>query len=109
MRPSAETFLMDAFSRGVTDMIKVSAALLLLVTGPALAAEAPVSAVTVFSDRARVTRTAVVTVSGRQRVELPILVEGADAGSIRLQSPDAEVETIDLKWVQGDEAFPRDE
>src|SRR5262245_52131732 len=82
--------------------------LLLLAAVPA-AAEAPITAVTVFSDRARVTRTAVVRVSGRQRVELALLGERADAGSIRLQSPDADVQMVDLSWVQGDEAFPKDE
>jgi len=34
---------------------------------PARALEAPVCAVTVFSDRARVTRTTTVTLDGRQR------------------------------------------
>jgi hypothetical protein len=76
---------------------------------PARALEAPVSAVTVFSDRARVTRTATLTLDGRQRVELPLLVDRADAGTIRLDGVDAEVQTVDLKWVAGDEAFPRDE
>jgi hypothetical protein len=76
---------------------------------PARALEAPVSAVTVFSDRARVTRTAGVTLDGRQRVELPLLGDKVDAGTIRLDSADAEVQTVDLKWVTGDEAFPRDE
>src|SRR3954454_14072354 len=75
----------------------------------ARALEAPVSAVTVFSDRARVTRTATVALEGRQRVELPLLGERVDAGTIRIDSADAEVQTVDLKWVAGDEAFPRDE
>ena len=65
---------------------------------------APVTAVTVYSDRARVTRTATVVVSGRQRVELPLLGADVDAGSVRLESADAEVQTVDLKWVAGDEA-----
>src|SRR6185436_603589 len=81
----------------------------LLAPLPARALEAPVSAVTVFSDRARVTRTASVVLDGRQRVELPLLKEGVDAGTIRLESAEADVQTVDLKWVPGDEAFPRDE
>src|SRR5438045_3757375 len=76
---------------------------------PARALDAPISAVTVYSDRARVTRTAPVVLDGRQRVELPLLGERVDAGSIRLESAGAEVQTVDLQWLAGDEAFPRDE
>ena len=73
------------------------------------AVEAPVSAVTVFSDRARVTRTATVVLDGRQRLELPVLGDRVDGSTIRLDASDAEVQTVDLKWVAGDEAFPQDE
>jgi hypothetical protein len=76
---------------------------------PARALEAPISAVTVFSDRARVTRTTTVMLDGRQRIELPLLGDRVDADTIRLDSAEAEVQTVDLKWVTGDEAFPRDE
>src|SRR5262245_20517468 len=80
-----------------------------IVPVPVRALEAPVSAVTVFSDRARVTRTATVTLDGRQRLELPLLGDRVDADTIRLDSAEAEVQTVDLKWVTGDEAFPREE
>jgi hypothetical protein len=75
----------------------------------ARALEAPVSAVTVFSDRARVTRAASVVLDGRQRLELPVLGDRVDGSSIRLDAEGAEVQTVDLKWVAGDEAFPQDE
>ena len=83
--------------------------LVLLAAAPAQAVDAPITAVTVFSDRARVTRTAVVTLAGRQQVALPLLGERVESGSIRLDSRNADVQTVDLRWVVGDEAFPRDE
>jgi hypothetical protein len=83
--------------------------LLLALAAPARAVEAPITAVTVFSDRARVTRTAAVVLSGRQQVDLPLLSERVDGATIRLDSRNAEVQTVDLRWVVGDEAFPRDE
>ncbi len=83
--------------------------LVLLAAAPAQAVDAPITAVTVFSDRARVTRSAVVTLTGRQQVALPLLGERVESGSIRLHSRNADVQTVDLRWVVGDEAFPRDE
>ena len=47
-------------------------------------AEAPITSVTVYSDRARVVRTATLNVSGTQRVELPRLPDFVDPGSIRV-------------------------
>jgi hypothetical protein len=83
-----------------------SAVVVLALAAPAGAVEAPITSVTVFSDRARVTRTAAVALSGRQQVDLPLLGERVDGSSIRLDSRNAEVQTVDLRWVVGDEAFP---
>lgn len=93
----------------VRPMKKVWAAFAVLSAARPVAADAPITAVTVYSDRARVTRTAVVNVAGRQRVALALLGERVDAGSIRLESPSAEVQMVDLRWVEGDQAFPMDE
>ena len=71
---------------------------------------APVTAVTVYSDRARVLRTARVALRGGTgtRVELPLLPAGVDASSIRVEldasrSPDAEVSRVEIGFVQPSE------
>src|SRR4051794_14061942 len=74
----------------------------------ALAVKAAVSQVTVFSDRARVQRVADVQVDGRTPVELPLLPDSVDAGSIRVEASGAEVRKVDIQHVQPDE-FPVDE
>ena len=76
--------------------------LLLLPTLGALtlgAIEAPVTDVTVFSDRARVVRTAQVGLSGTERLELPLLREGVDPESIRVEAEGAEVLRVDIRPV----------
>lgn len=76
-----------------------------VVTG---AVEAPITAVTVYSDRVRVVRTAHLTVSGAQRVELPLLHGGVDATSVQVEAEGAEVTRVDLRPVSA-EAFATDE
>ncbi|HEX8818799.1 MAG TPA: mucoidy inhibitor MuiA family protein [Archangium sp.] len=72
------------------------------------AVDAPVSSVTVYSDRARVVRTARVSLSGTQRVELPVLYGPVDTSSIRVEAQGAEVTRVDLRPV-GSEALPASE
>jgi hypothetical protein len=74
----------------------------------ALAVKAVVSQVTVFSDRARVVREAEVTVQGKARVELPLLPDSVDSGSIRVEAGGAEVQKVDIQHVEPDE-FPAGE
>ncbi|HVG62941.1 MAG TPA: mucoidy inhibitor MuiA family protein, partial [Hyalangium sp.] len=72
------------------------------------AVEAPITSVTVYSDRVRVVRTAHLTVSGTQRVELPLLHGGVDATSVHVEAQGAEVTRVDLRPVSA-EAFATDE
>jgi hypothetical protein len=73
--------------------------------------ELPVVAVTVYSDRARVTRMAKVPLkggAGGTRVELPILPSGVDPSSIRVEvdaarGEDAAVQRVELAWVDASE------
>ncbi|WP_395833402.1 mucoidy inhibitor MuiA family protein [Archangium violaceum] len=66
------------------------------------AVDAPVTSVTVYSDRARVVRTARVALSGSQRVELPLLYGSVDPSSIRVEAQGAEVTRVDIRPVQSD-------
>lgn len=59
------------------------------------AVPAPVSQVTLFTDQARVTRTATVTAPGT--VEFPALPESIDASSVRVEAQGAEVRRVDLE------------
>lgn len=72
------------------------------------AVEAPITSVTVYSDRARITRTASVTVSGVQKIELPLLLERVDPATIRLEATGAEVRRVELSFV-GEEELPLDD
>lgn len=65
----------------------------------ATAIDAPITSVTVYSDQARVVRTAQLTVAGTQRVELPPLRGAVDAASIRVEAEGAEVALVDLRPV----------
>jgi hypothetical protein len=69
------------------------------------AVDAPVTSVTVYSDRARVVRTARVGLSGTQRVELPFLHGAVDPSSIRVEAQGAEVTRVDIRPVEA-EALP---
>jgi hypothetical protein len=75
----------------------------LLQSSPSLAIDAPVSAVTVYSDRARVTRTAKVPLKGGAtgtRVELPILPSGVDPSSIRVEVDAARGDEVAVQRVE---------
>ncbi|WPB78593.1 mucoidy inhibitor MuiA family protein [Archangium violaceum] len=69
------------------------------------AVDAPVTSVIVYSDRARVVRTARVALSGTQRVELPLLYGSVDPASIRVEAQGAEVTRVDIRPVES-EALP---
>jgi hypothetical protein len=81
-----------------------------LVAGPATVPtlDAPVTAVTVYSYRAQVTRTAALTLAGRTVVAFPLLPALASAASIRLEATGGEVESITIAPVTEDE-LPVDE
>lgn len=64
------------------------------------AVEAPVTSVTVFTDQARVVRTAQLTLAGAQAVELPPLRQGVDLSSIRVEAQGAEVRRVDIQQLQ---------
>jgi len=66
---------------------------------------APVTHVTVYSDRARVVRTAHVTLDGRQTLEFPLLPEAVDPATIRVETG-AELLRVDVERV-GAQEFPQ--
>jgi hypothetical protein len=70
---------------------------------PATAVEAPITAATVYSDRALVTRTAALSLTGRTRVAFPLLSGRATAASIRLEASGCEVENLTLAPVTEDD------
>lgn len=72
------------------------------------AADAPITAVTVYSDRARVTRTASISAQGRASIELPLLLESVDPATIRVEGVHAEVRRVDIAYLDA-EAFPADQ
>lgn len=74
----------------------------------AAAIQAPIAQVTVYSDRARIVRTAEVPVEGTAVVDLPLLDDSVDASTIQLEASGAQVQKIDLSHVDEQE-FPRDE
>jgi hypothetical protein len=87
---------------------------LLLATLGALAPptlDAPISAVTVFSDRARVTRSAALKLAAGERperVELPLLGDSVDPSTIWVQGKGVEVRRVEIAHVEA-ERFPADE
>jgi len=68
---------------------------------------APITSVTVYSDRARVIRTAEVQLSGTKPIPLPLLVDQADSSSIQVSADGGDVERVDIAWVPAS-GFPRD-
>jgi hypothetical protein len=73
----------------------------------AVSVDAPVSAVTVYSDRARVVRSAKVGGSGARRVEI-VVPQRADPASIRVEADGAQVTRVEIARL--DEAqFPADQ
>ncbi len=82
---------------------------MLLPLSLALAAvAAPITDVTVYSDRARVIRTADVKVAGTQKIELPLLLDTVDPATIWVEASGAEVRRVDIAHVEA-EQFPRTE
>ncbi len=67
------------------------------------AVEAPVAEVTVFTNQARVVREAKVSLSGTQRIELPLLRDTVDLSSVRVEASGAEVKRVDLERVRPEE------
>jgi hypothetical protein len=87
----------------------VLATLLVSMSGTAPAAvQAPVTAATVFSDRARITRTAELPLAGHTLVTFPVLPARVLPESIRLEATGGEVETLTVVPVREDE-LPLDE
>src|SRR5262245_33607792 len=71
--------------------------------------DAPITSVTVFSDRARVTRTGHAQVSGSsEKFELPLLGDRVDPDSIRVEVSGAELKRVDIAHVDAED-FPIDE
>lgn len=64
------------------------------------AVEAPVTSVTVFTNQARVVRTAQLTLGGAQAVVLPALTEGVDLATIRVEAQGAEVGRVDIERLE---------
>src|SRR5438128_1681823 len=94
--------------RGGPMLVPISLILATVVT-----VDAPVTAVTVYSDRARVTRTAVVSVSGTERVQLPLLLDNVQPESIQVEASGGDAQAIqirrvDIAHVEAGE-FPEDE
>lgn len=63
---------------------------------------APVTEVTVYSDRARVTRTANLVIDGPTSIELPLLPRGTDVDSVRVETSGqaARIERVDVTPVR---------
>lgn len=66
----------------------------------AAAVEAPVTEVTVFTNQARVVRTAKVPVNGTTAVELPALRDPIDPSSIQVEAQGAEVRRVDIERIE---------
>ena len=69
---------------------------------------APVTTVTVYSDQARVTRTATLSLSGTERIELPLLGDRISPDSLRVEAEGADVRRVDITHVDAGD-FPMDE
>jgi hypothetical protein len=63
------------------------------------AVEAPITQVTVFTDQARVVRTAQVQVNGTLALEFPTLRDSADVNSVRVEAQGAQVRRVDIERV----------
>jgi hypothetical protein len=83
-------------------MIRMLLLGLLSVGALTTAVDAPITSVTVYSDRARVVRTAQLNVSGTQRIELPALRGTVDSASIRVEAEGAEVTRVDLRHLSAE-------
>lgn len=65
----------------------------------AAALDAPVTQVTVFTDQARVVRTAQVSINGSQSLEFPSLRNSLDVSSVRVEANGAEVKRVDIERI----------
>ncbi len=65
-----------------------------------VAIDAPVTQVTVFTDQARVVRTAQLSVTGNQSLEFPPLRDTADVASMRVEATGAEVKRVDIERIE---------
>ena len=83
----------------------VSAAL----ASPISISTAPITQVTVYSDRAQVTRSAIVQLQGgeAQTFALPLLLDSIDSTSLRVIASGGDVERVDITYVPASE-FPRE-
>lgn len=79
------------------------ACLSLLAAAATTAVDAPIAEVTVFSDRARVTRVASFELTATERIELPALPDTADPSTVRVDAAGAEVLAVDLARLELDE------
>jgi hypothetical protein len=76
-----------------------------LALAAAVPVDAPVTSVTVYSDRARITRAARLAVPPGRRVELPLLPGKVAPTSIRVSADGAELTRVDISYVD-EERFP---
>jgi Domain of unknown function (DUF4139)/N-terminal domain of unknown function (DUF4140) len=70
-----------------------------VVVGWVVAAEAPITQVTVYSDQARVVRSTTLAIAGEQTIELATLPSTVDVGSIRVEVTGAELRRALLERV----------
>lgn len=69
------------------------------------AAQAPITSVTIYSDQARVVRTASVAPADSQVVEFPLLHGTVDVATIRVEATGAQVQRVDLESVDAEMFF----
>ncbi len=72
----------------------------LLASALTAAVDAPITQVTVFTDQARVVRTAQVQVNGTLSLELPPLRDTIDPASVRVEALGAEVRRVELERLE---------
>ena len=72
----------------------------LLIFSLVAAIDAPVTQVTVFTDQARVVRTAQVPITGNQSLEFPPLRDTADVTSVKVEATGAEVKRVDIERIE---------
>ncbi len=74
----------------------------------AVAVQAEIAQVTVYSDRARVVRAGQVQLDGKELYELPLLDDAVDASTIQLEAVGGSVLQVDVSHID-EQDFPRDE
>lgn len=63
------------------------------------ALDAPVTQVTVFTDQARVVRTASLSINGTQSLEFPALRDSVDVSSLKVEAQGADVKRVDIERI----------